>query len=146
MTCNGPTRPRKTVAVTVIGLLTLLLGGTYAVTGGGLIFAGSAMANDPNGRGLLEVLGGMLAAVGGAFQLQGVPMLLGGFGVLLRRQWGRILTLIMAVLAILWGVASMAAYDKGVSYVVFGAAQILYSILAIVVLVKNGPEFSRRRV
>jgi hypothetical protein len=113
MNIAAPAGPGKSVAVTAIGLLTLLWGGAYAALGGSLIFAGSAMANDPAGRGLLEFLGGMLALFGGAFLLQGVPMMLAGLGVLLRQQWGRILTFLMAVLAIVWGLASLGAYDKG---------------------------------
>jgi hypothetical protein len=66
----------------VIGLLTLLFGGAYAALGGSLVFAGDAMANDPAGKGILEVLGGLLAFFGGVLLLQGVSMVLAGTGVI----------------------------------------------------------------
>src|SRR5262245_17239881 len=133
----------RSLSVTVVSLITMLFGAAYAILGASLIFGGAEMAKDPAGGGLLEILGGILAVFGGAFLLQGVPMMLAGLGSLLRRQWGRILTLIMAVLAILWGLTALGAYDKGTSYIAFGAAQILYAILTFVILVKNGEEFSR---
>jgi hypothetical protein len=120
----------------------MLSGGAFTAMGGSLVFAGTAMANDPAGAGLLEILGGMLAVFGGAFLLQGVLMMLAGLGVLLRQQWGRILTLVMAALAILWGLASLSAYAKGASYVAFGTVQIAYAILAFIILIRNGAEFS----
>jgi hypothetical protein len=134
------------VAVTVIGLLTILFGGVYAAQGGILIFAGDAMANDPAGKGFLEVLGGLLAVIGGTLLLQGVPMILAGVGVLLRRQWGRILTLLMAGLTVLWGLLLLSLSDRDAGYVAFGAAEILYAIVAVVVLFKHGAEFSRQGV
>ena len=56
--------PAKSVAVTIIGLLTMLSGGAFTAMGGSLVFAGTAMANDPAGAGLLEILGGMLGSFG----------------------------------------------------------------------------------
>lgn len=143
MSSAAPVGPRKSVAVMIIGLLTLLCGGAYTALGSSLIFAGTAMAKDPAGKGLLEVLGGLLAVFGGALLLQGMPMILAGVGVLLRRQWGRMLTLLMAGLTGLWGLLSLGLSDKGAGYVAFGAAEILYAILAVVVLFKHGAEFSR---
>src|SRR5262245_56011174 len=133
MSIAVPAGPGKSVALTAIGLLTLLGGGAYAALGGSLSFAGTAMADDPAGGGLFELLGGMLALFGGAFLLQGVTMMLAGLGVLLRQQWGRILALFMAGPALLWGLASLRASDRGASYLAFGAAQILYAILAFVI-------------
>jgi len=131
--------------VTAIGLLTFLFGGAYAAQGGILIFAGDAMAKDPAGKGLLEVVGSLLAVFGGALLLQGVPMILAGAGVLLRRQWGSLLSMLMAGLALLWGLLSLSLSDQGAGYLAFGAAEILYAILTVVVLFKHGAEFSRPR-
>ena len=94
-------------------------------------------------------VGALVTGAGGAASGSAVVVgadVLAGLGALLRRQWGRILTLIMSVLAILWGLAALGAYEKGTSYIAFGAAQILYAVLAFVILVKNGAEFSRPRV
>jgi hypothetical protein len=63
--------------------------------------------------------------------------------VLLRKQGARILTFILAVLVILWGLLSLGAL--GTPVIPFAAAQILYGILAFVILIKKGGEFSRHR-
>jgi hypothetical protein len=84
--------------------------------------------------------------IGVAFLLQGVLGMLAGLGVLWHKPWGRIMTFVVAVLAILWGLASLGFYDQGAIYIAFGAAQLLYGILAFVILIKSGAAFSRPRV
>ena len=91
-----------------------------------------------------------MIVIGVAFVPQGILEMLAGSGVLWRKQWGRILTFIVAVLAILWGVASLGAYTQDANgnafFIAFGAIQILYGILAFVVLIQKRGEFSRPRV
>jgi hypothetical protein len=148
MSTAPPAEPSKSIAVTVIGLLTLLLGGAYATLGGCFVFVGLAgvarLEDDPAGGfgPILQILAGFVAVVGVALLLQGVPGMLAGLGVLFRKQWGRRLTLILAVLAFLWGLASLGV-SQTAPYIAFGVTQILYSGLAFVILIRNSAEFSR---
>ena len=68
-------------------------------------------------------------------------------GVLWRKQWGRILALLMASLTILMGLLSLALYLQTRSeitiLIAFGAAEILYGVLTFVILLKNSADFSR---
>jgi hypothetical protein len=92
----------------------------------------------------------ILLVAGVVFLMQGVAGMLAGSGVLLRRQWGRIVTFILAVPTILWGslclLVSWGGPDEGwsVFHAACGTALILYGIFALIILIKNGPEFSRR--
>jgi len=151
MSTDAPAGPGKNVAATVIGLLTLLFGGAYAVAGGQLVWAGASWAeqagDDPWGPvvtffGLLPAI---VIAVGVAFLLLGLVGLLAGVGVLLRKQWGRVLTFSLAALAVLLGVVWASGGEQGATEVALGMAQVLYGILAVVILIKNGAEFSTRR-
>ena len=75
--------------------------------------------------------------------------MLAGLGILLRLQCYRILTLILATLSILWGTAALETYNHlGATYpwnmalIPYGGVQFLYGILAFVILIKKGKEFS----
>jgi hypothetical protein len=145
--------PSNSVIVTVLGLLTLLWGVAGAVCGGILIFAGGDLAvrmkDDAAAGGyafLIRLIADFMIVIGVAILLQGVLGTLAGLGTLLRKPWGRILTCIMAVLAILWGLLFLSGYqhsDPNYAEIAAGAAQVLYGILALVVLMMNGAEFSR---
>lgn len=137
--------PRRSVAVTIGGAITVLDGLVYTVLGASLLLAGQAMATASAGgwEALLELLGGMLAIFGAVFVLQGMPMVVAGIAVLYRRRWGEVMTLVMAVIAVLWGVVALSAYAKGTGYVIFGACQMVYAILAFVLLTKHGAEFQK---
>ena len=152
------TGPAKGVAVTVIGLITMGWGASYAILGGSLIFGANAMMTKHPGDqkgGLADVdhwVASMFASlgtvIGALLLLQGVMGILAGLGVRWRKQWGRILTFLLAVLAILWslliiGGAFAGAFEQGVTFLAVGAAQLLYGILAFVILSKKGTEFSR---
>jgi hypothetical protein len=149
--------PSKNVAVTVIGLITMLWGGVHAALGSGLILVGASLQrnlrpDDPAGgfAPILWILEGLAIFLGVLFLLQGVLGMLAALGVLLHKQWGRILTFIMAGLAILWGLLSLSAYNSdatgNATLIAYGAFQLLYAILTFVILIKNGAEFSRPRV
>jgi len=66
-------------SVTAVGLLTVLVGAAYLLTGAYLVVAGTAVVkqleDDPaGGLGfLLQFIAGFLAVVGVVFLLQGVP-------------------------------------------------------------------------
>ncbi len=155
MSLQPPTVPRPTglsSAVSAIGLLTLLWGAVHAIAGGYVAVMGATAAqglqDDPaGGLGfLLQALFGFVAVVGVAWLLQGALALLAGWGVLSRQGWARILTLILAGLAILWGLLSLSFYAEGISYIAVGAAEILYGLLAILILGKEAGEFAAPRV
>jgi hypothetical protein len=153
--------PRMGVAVTIIGLITMFWGGSYAALGGSFIFGATAMITmhpgDDRG-GLADVdhwvasmFARLASVIGALLLLQGVVGILAGLGVLWRKQWGRIPTFLLAVLAILWGLlfvggAFAGAFEQGATYLALGAAQLLYGILAFVVLIQKGTEFSQSRV
>ena len=145
------TRPTKSVVVTVIGLSTLLMGVAYTVFGGGAIIAGADWLVHPRKDPQIQViaLGGIIPGLfilfGAAFLLPGILGLLAGLGVLLRKPWSRILTFILAVVAILLGLVWVGGSDQEVNEIAIGAVQILYGILAFVVLLLHGVEFSRPR-
>src|SRR5262245_17932726 len=134
------TRPSRSAAVTALGLITLLLGGAYAALGGRLISDGVSSAGragaDPWGPiatlfGLGPVI---LVAVGAAIVPLGLLGLLAGSGALLRKQWGRVLTFVLAGLAILLGLVWVGGGDRDATDIAIGAPQVLYGILAPVIL------------
>lgn len=137
--------------MTVIGLITLLLGGAYAAAGGRLILDGTSWAGRAEGDpwGPVSTLFGLgpavLVAIGVAFLPLSLLGLAAGSGALLRQQWGRILTFILAVLAILLGLIWAVGGDREAADLAFGAAQISYGILAFLVLIGKGAEFIRPR-
>jgi hypothetical protein len=145
-------RPRKSVAVTVLGLSTLLLGVAYAALGGWLIFAGADMLMHPSKDPWVQIItiGGfvpaLVIALGVAFLPPGILGLLGGLGLILRQQWGRILTFIVAVVPILLGLIWVVGSNWDATDIAVGAVQLLYGILAFVILIMNGAEFSRPRM
>jgi hypothetical protein len=139
------------LAVTAIGILTILWGGIYAVLGGLLAFAGDSLwgnldPNDPVGGfgPILKILAGLMVVVGVVWLLQGIPSVLAGWGVLLRKQWGRIPTFLVALLAMFWSLFLLFSND--IQLIVIGAIQFLYGILAFVILIVNRKEFSQRPV
>src|ERR1700730_5571553 len=119
MSTTATARPSKSVAVTIIGLLALLFGIGDAALGSNFIFGGAAdekrLEHDPAGgfAFLLQILAGLVIVVGVAFLLTGVLGMVAGLGVLWRKPWGRILTFLAAVLAVLWGLASLSFYNQG---------------------------------
>jgi len=151
MCADGPTGRGRTAGVTAIGLVTLLFGLAYGAVGGSLILADDALA-EPLRKGhpagglafLLWLVGAMAAAAGALSLLQGVLGLVAGWGVLARKPWGRVLTLILAGLATLWGLLSLGASAHGAAYIVLGAAQLAYGTLAFAILIRSGSDFSGR--
>jgi hypothetical protein len=148
-----PVERYKSIAVTLIGLTTMLWGGAHIALGvfcylPGDHWVGSAFGFAPVhwiARDTYE------NHVDIAFRLQGILGMLAGWGVLLRLQQGRILTFIVAIVAILWALDSVDAYKHQnddyqwkTALIPFAAAQVLYGILAVVILIKNGAAFSER--
>jgi hypothetical protein len=154
--------PGKGVAVTAIGLFTMFWGGSYVALGGSFILGATAMITKHPGddRGGLadvdhwvaSIFARLATVIGALLLLQGVVGILAGLGVLWRKQWGRIVTFILAILAILWGLLFISgafegcSFEQGPTNIVVGGVQLLYGILALVILIQRGAEFSRPRV
>jgi hypothetical protein len=154
MSTAPPARATPSLAVTVIGLLTVLWGVAYAALGCSLLFAAAATTGQPGpeeqaggyaevDRWLTSLFAGLATAVGVALLVQGALGALAGAGALRRRPCGRVLTFLVAVLAVLWGLLFLGGHDQEPTSVALGAAQVLYGVLAVVVLVRKGAEFSR---
>jgi hypothetical protein len=143
--------PSSRIALTVLDLITLLLEVAYAALAGQLILAGASWARRFEGdpRGPVATLFGfgpaLLIAVGVAFLPLSLPGLLAGSGALLRKQWGRILTFSLAVLTILLGLLWLGGGDQDVTDIAIGGAPLSYGILAFVILIRKGAEFTRPR-
>jgi hypothetical protein len=146
---TAPTEPNSGVAVTVLGLITILLGGAYAALGGQLILGGVAWAGRTEGDpwGQMATLFGLgpalVIAIGIAFLPLCVLGLLGGMAVLLRKQWGRIVTFFVAALAILLGLVWVGGGDKDTTDIAVGTVQLIYGIAAFVILIGKGAEFRK---
>jgi hypothetical protein len=129
-----------------------LCGGGYAALGGYLILAGAGwfVRPDPNSWdkfGAWFGLGAVLVTAVGIFfvVLLAIPALLAGLGVLWRQQWARLLTSIVAVLAILLGLLWISGVEdvrQDVTDFALGVIQVLYGILALVILSMKRAEFS----
>jgi hypothetical protein len=138
--------------LTVLGVITLVAGVSYAVFGGLLLFAGTSWFTEAREdpwqeiAGLFGIGAAIVIIVGLVFLSAGILGLLGGLGVVLRKEWGRVLTFILAVLAILFGLLWLVGSDQDAPAIAVGAAQLLYGILAFVILIRLGAEFSRPRL
>jgi hypothetical protein len=139
--------------VTLIGLSTLLWGVVYVGIGVYLTIAGGNAAKRFVGGGGEDMAGGLgpflaiifelIAFVGICLILAGAAAMVAGLGVLLRKQWGRILTFVVSGLVLLLGLCIVTAYQEGAGVIALGAAHVLYAVLVIVVLGMNGSEFAR---
>jgi hypothetical protein len=148
-------------AVTAVAIVNFVLGGLEVLFGLVIMIMGPAVASFITGvasdaskqsgmnpaeaekfRQAASAGGGFLTAVVGfigvCFMIFGVPMILAGIGVLNRRQWGRILTLVLAVLSGLLALLNLISLNI-VGLIINGG----YAILAFVVLLnaKNAAEF-----
>jgi len=151
MTVESSARPDRSAAVSVLGLGTLLLGGAYGALGSQLILAGATWAEragDPWGP-VITLFGlgpALVIAVGVAFLPLSILGLLAGAGIVLRKQAGRILAFVFAVLVILLGLIWATGGDQDAMDIALGAGQVLYGILAFVLLIRMRGEFSGLRV
>jgi hypothetical protein len=125
------------------------MGGAYALLGGYYVFVGGSWFGRPAVEpwepliSLFGIIPAFLIVIGVAHLLLSVLGLLAGLGILLHRQWGRILGFILAGLAILSGMTWLAGGEPEMTEIALGAPQILYGILAAVTLALTGAEFAR---
>jgi hypothetical protein len=155
-------------AVTAIAIVNFVLGGLYALCGvimmaamgfianllGGAVQEAAAKSGDPQvakaaeGGGLVAMIAGFGIVAGLCVMvILALPLILAGVGVVKRRQWGRILTLVMgAILGLLGLINLFAGLRAGVNFGSLIGSLILvgYAVLAYVVLLnsQNAAEFS----
>jgi hypothetical protein len=139
-------RAKRTLPITIIGGCTILIGIVHFITGGGLIFGGSMMVSETaenagQWEAFLKIIGGMVAALGILFFLQGALMCAAGWGILKRRLWSWILTFIMALLTIFWGLTAMIINVASAWNILYGLVLVVYGVAALVLLIKRGKEF-----
>jgi hypothetical protein len=92
---------------------------------------------------IVRVIAVILVMLGAVCVLLGALGVLAGAGTLRRKQWGRILALILAVPAFLVGLLALSEADGAAPLVVVGATHLLYGVLAVIILIRYGAEFSR---
>jgi uncharacterized membrane protein (DUF2068 family) len=130
---------------TLFGLLVMILGPTAMAFITGVAKEGTAQIQTQGlspaeaekvkqaAQAVAQAGGGIVAFVAGligvCFMIFGVPILVAGFGVLGRRQWGRILTIVMGIICILWGALNLFTGN-----VVSLAYNLGYGIFVLVVL------------
>ena len=87
--------------VQIVAILSIVFGVLMAFLGLALfgIIAGSGVASGE--AEAMIVTGTVGTAVGGLFVILALPAIIGGIGLLKRRNWGRILILIVAALSLL---------------------------------------------
>jgi hypothetical protein len=87
--------------VKIVAILSIVFGVLMAFLGLALfgIIAGAGVAGGE--REEIIITGAVGTAIGGLFVLLSLPSIIGGIGLLKRRDWGRILILIVAALSLL---------------------------------------------
>jgi hypothetical protein len=144
-----PATAGKGVVARLIGLVTLLWGGVYAAVGARLLLVWADLLplqnNDLADRIIIERNLACLALLGVLFFVLGMMALAAAWGLFARKPWGRILTLITAVLAIAVGLCFPAMVPPGrdgrdAAEVSLAAAPVLYGVLAFAVLGRNRAE------
>jgi hypothetical protein len=152
MSIEPPARQRKSVVMMLLAAGTLLVGGAYAGFGTFLVLAGTGWLVQPDSEPWLPALflgRGIAIAIGIAFLPLGTLGLLAGLGVLLRKEWGCILTLFFAALAIMLGLLWVSGVEnvlQDATDVWIGAAQLLYGTLAFLFLILGRAPWRSRRL
>ncbi len=96
-------------SVTGVGVISIILGSLVLLCGfcvmvSGLAFAGGAGVGAPGNMFPFQMAAGVLIVIALLFIIFGVLYLVGGIGVLQRRNWGRIMTIVMAAFSALFGI------------------------------------------
>jgi hypothetical protein len=153
---TAPAAPRSTSILVVVAAVFLLVAGLLLLGMSALLLLGSALFAGAEGVAELEgmvgaelagALAGIFAAVGVVALLASVLQVVGAFGMLARRSWGRAIGLVVGVLGLLfWGLSFVAALgapaDAGSSLAFTGVFVAGYA-LTIVALVTGGAHFRR---
>ncbi|GAA4426232.1 hypothetical protein [Bremerella cremea] len=120
----------------VFGGLQLACGACTIIFGAGFSQMMIAVANeDPNfnaeGKAAMGLITVFVIAFGVVTALLGLPVILAGYGVQCRREWGRILSIVLAVIAAFFGVVSLVGMSP--ICLVYGG----YAIFTLIVLLNS---------
>lgn len=146
--------PGRSGAVTAVAVVNFVLGVLWLMCGGCVTFGGGLVAglggiipqmeNGANREGaefaggVVQVVGGLVFALGIAYVVFGILVLVAGYGVLNRQSWGRTMTLVLGGLAAVLAILALMGSD-------FLNAPLLiaYAVLVFAVLMndRNAAEF-----
>jgi hypothetical protein len=87
--------------LTVAAILQIVFGTFNILIAAGILFGfglAVALANDPTAEKVLTIIEWPLA---GSFGIIGIAMIIGAVGLLARQSWGRVFTLIMAIIGLM---------------------------------------------
>ena len=154
--------PAKSGAVTVVAILNFVFGALWLMCGILMTFAGGMVASfmpqlmeqaakDPNmqaeQRQQLEqmgemgggVIGGIILAIGIVSMVVGLPTIIAGVGVMQRKSWGRILTIVIGCIAGIIALACLVQFNLCgvVIYAAYAA-----TVLAILFNPRYAAEFA----
>jgi hypothetical protein len=138
-----PAMAGQNIPARFIGVMTLLLGGAYAIAGGRLLLDWADLLPVQTNPLLSRIIIARdityLAPIGLLFLAFGIMALAASVGLFLRKPWGRALALVVAVLALAAGLCFHALFpsvdgnrDAADGWLI--AAQVLYGILALPIL------------
>src|SRR5262249_4386528 len=101
---------------------------------------------DPAGKGVVGVLVALVGVAAGCFIVQGVPLCLAGLGVVARKNWGRVLALLLAFLIGIQGLALLGGSQNTRGMRLVGGLLAGLCVLSFVALLNKraSQEFSRK--
>lgn len=148
--------PRSTSILVVAAAIFLLVSGLLLAGMSAVLLLGSALFAGAEGAAELEgmvgaelagALAGIFAAVGVVALLASLLQIVGGFGMLARRGWGRAIGLVVGVLGLLfWGLSFVSALgapaDAGTSLAFTGVFVAGYG-LSVGACLTGGAHFRR---
>ncbi len=126
-------------AVTAVGVISIVLGSLLVLFGlcwffGGVLTAGLAQEVRGNpGAGFLSIAGGLIIVLSLLTLLVASLMIVGGVGVLNRRNWARILTLVLAGISAILGLFFIFAMVQSLNtpFPDDRAAKVFFSLIGI---------------
>lgn len=148
--------PGKISSLVIIAALFLLLVGVLTALAGGILFLGGSVlgqvGTDTTGSGFFGAVGGFIAGVAVVVMVWALLEVIGGFGMLFRRGWGRAIGFIVGIigaiftgLALLASVGSLSSTDgssTGAGVVIVLVVFLGYA-LTVFSLVRGGGHFRR---
>jgi hypothetical protein len=145
----APPRSRNSSTPTIVGTLTLVWGTGYVAMGVyvivfALIQEQQIPADQKSGfEWFFKLIAAVVVVIGACFVLQGFLGVAAGLGTLLRKQWGRVLAFVVAVLSGLWALLFLFGSDQDAEAIALGTIHLVYTVLTFVLLIKNGSAFTR---
>jgi len=148
--------PGKVSGLVIVAALFLLLAGVLTALGGAAVFLGGNLVGQIDttgtGSGIFGALGGFIAGVAVVVIVWALLEILGAFGMLFRRGWGRALGFIVGIigaiftgLALLASLGSLNSTDGGLTGpgVVVVLVVFLGYAVTVFALVRGGGHFRR---